>query len=161
MELKCVLLDTSFFIRMLNSRDELHQNTLNYYKYFLSQGFLLKISTISIAEYCVKGDISELPLKDVRVLPFNFDHALRAGKFASDVFNHKNRSLLPERNIIPNDTKLFAQADIDPQVNFYATSDGNSQGVYDMINKSNSVKFRMINIRLPYNETFALLDFPL
>jgi hypothetical protein len=161
MELNCVLLDTSFFIRMLKSNDELHKSTLQYYKYFLSHGFLLKISTISIAEYCVKGSITELPLKDLRILPFNLDHAKRAGAFAALVFNQRDPSILPERNIIPNDTKLFAQAEVDPQINFYATSDTRSINVYNTINASNGTSFRVINIRNPHNETFSLLDFPL
>ena len=30
-----VLLDTSFFIRLLNDEDPLHENALGYFKYFL------------------------------------------------------------------------------------------------------------------------------
>ena len=71
----CVLLDTSFFVRLLNEQDPLHLNTLAYYRHFLEKEFLLKISTISIAEYCVKGALDELPLQDVQVIPFNINHA--------------------------------------------------------------------------------------
>ena len=63
MEQNCVLLDTSFFIRLLNEEDSLHENALGYFKYFLEHDFVIKISTIAIAEYCVRGDVSELPLK--------------------------------------------------------------------------------------------------
>ena len=66
-----VLLDTSFFIRLLNSEDPLHENAKGYYKYFLEEEIKMKISTISIAEYCVKGDITDLPLKNLMILPFN------------------------------------------------------------------------------------------
>lgn len=61
-----VLLDTSFFIRLLNDEDSLHQNALNYFKYFLEKEIDLKISTISIAEYCVKGNLSDLPLVNLQ-----------------------------------------------------------------------------------------------
>lgn len=57
-----VLLDTSFFIRLLNDEDPLHSNARGYFKYFLEKEIVLKISTISIAEYCVRGKIDELPL---------------------------------------------------------------------------------------------------
>ncbi len=63
MEQNCVLLDTSFFIRLLNRVDPLHENAIGYYRYFLEHDFVIKISTIAIAEYCVKGDVCELPLK--------------------------------------------------------------------------------------------------
>ncbi len=85
-----VLLDTSFLIRLLNDEDKLHQNSLNYYKYFLERNIILKISTISIAEYCVLGDISDLPLKNLQILPFNFDHANKTGEFARILFANKD-----------------------------------------------------------------------
>lgn len=59
----CVLLDTSFFIRLLNDQDPLHLNAVGYFKYFLENEIALKVSTISIAEYCVLGELGDLPLK--------------------------------------------------------------------------------------------------
>lgn len=49
MEQNCVLLDTSFFIRLLNEEDPLHENALGYFRYFLEHDFVIKISTIAIA----------------------------------------------------------------------------------------------------------------
>lgn len=49
MEQNCVLLDTSFFIRLLNEEDPLHNNALGYFRYFLEHDFVIKISTIAIA----------------------------------------------------------------------------------------------------------------
>lgn len=76
-----VLLDTSFFIRLLNDVDPLHNNAKEYFRYFLENSVQTKISTISIAEYCVKGNIDELPLRNLQIVPFNLDHAKRAGVF--------------------------------------------------------------------------------
>ena len=42
MEQNCVLLDTSFFIRLLNEEDSLHENALGYFKYFLEHDFVIK-----------------------------------------------------------------------------------------------------------------------
>ncbi|MGX1023886.1 putative nucleic acid-binding protein [Psychroflexus sp. MBR-150] len=36
-----VLLDTSFFIRLLNDEDPLHSNAVNYFKYFLENDVVL------------------------------------------------------------------------------------------------------------------------
>jgi predicted nucleic acid-binding protein len=83
---RSVLLDTSFFIRLLNDEDPLHTNARDYYKYFLDHDVLLKVSTISIAEYCVRGTADELPLKNIQILPFNLDHAKRTGEFARIVY---------------------------------------------------------------------------
>jgi hypothetical protein len=107
---KAVLLDTSFFLRFLNDNDPLFKNADGYFRYFLEREIVMLISTISIAEYCVGGDVHELPLKNLQIVPFNLNHAKRTGDFAKIVFQHKNKLQLKQRNIIPNDTKLFAQA---------------------------------------------------
>ncbi len=109
------LLDTSFFIRLLYDEDLLHKNAKGYFKYFLEQEIILKISTISIAEFCEKGKIDKLPLRNVQIIPFNLDHAKRTGQFAEIIFaeNKISKSKLTPRAIIPNDSKLFAQANLD------------------------------------------------
>ncbi|MDI6734925.1 MAG: hypothetical protein QME42_01815 [bacterium] len=98
-----VLLDTSFFIRFSNEDDLLFENANGYYQYFLQHGVALKCSTISIAEYCVRGHIDELPLKDLQIVPFNFSHAQRAGELARIIFDNKGSLELSTRAIIPND----------------------------------------------------------
>lgn len=130
-----VLLDTSFFIRLLNDEDNLHQNTRDYFKYFLDHETTIKVSTISIAEYCVKGSIEELPLKNIQIVPFNLDHAKKAGEFANIIFDEKKFSAtdLKPRAIIPNDAKLFAQADTDKSITHFVTSDSRSQGTLKLL----------------------------
>ncbi len=76
---EAVLLDTSFFIRLLNREETLHQNAKGYYQYFLDRDYTLIISTISIAEYCVIGERSDLPV--------NYPAAETAGRLT-----HKSKS---------------------------------------------------------------------
>ena len=104
---KAVLLGTSFFLRFLNDSDPLFNHADDYFRYFIGNNIAMLISTISIAEYCVGGSVSELPLKNLQILPFNFKHAERAGTFARIVFQHKNKLKLSERTIIPNDTNFL------------------------------------------------------
>ena len=58
---KVVMLDTSFLIRLLKEDDPLHKSALNYYQYLLENEYLLFVSTIALAEYCVKGKMDEIP----------------------------------------------------------------------------------------------------
>ncbi len=122
---EAVLLDTSFFLRFLNDADPLFNNTDGYFRYFIQKEVTMMISTISIAEYCVGGDVHELPLRNLQIVPFNFDHAKRTGEFARIAFEAKRRGKLDvtSRNVIPNDTKLFAQADREKAVLYYLSSD--------------------------------------
>ena len=124
-----VLLDTSFFIRLLNNEDPLHLNAINYYRYFLENDILLKVSTITIAEYCVLGKLDELPLNNIQILPLNLKEAEIAGNFAKIIFEEKKINLvdLKPRAIIPNDSKLFAQSHFDKSITDFVTSDVRSK----------------------------------
>ncbi len=158
MKLKAVLLDTSFFIRFLNDSDPLFENADGYFRFFLHKEIVMMISTISIAEYCVGGDIHELPLRNLQIVPFNLDHSKKTGEFAKIVFQNKGKLKLTERNIIPNDSKLFAQADCEKAVEFYLSSDTESLKIYKLLKQETSPKFQFIDMNIPYNETFGVLD---
>ncbi len=155
-----VLLDTSFFVRLLNDEDALHNNAKAYYKYFLEEDIVLKISTISIAEYCVRGKIGELPLKNIQIIPFNLDQAIKTGEFAQAIFeeNKLSKVKLTPRAIIPNDSKLFAQADLDQSIDYFVTSDSRSKATYENLKKRVNPKFKILDISTPYNEAFGILD---
>lgn len=150
-----VLLDTSFFIRLLNPSDKLHSNALNYYKYFLTESITLKVSTISIAEYCV----DELSLKTLQILPFNLDHAVRTGEFAAVLFRENSISIerIHPRAIIPNDSKLFAQAYTDKSVTHFVTSNKRSATTFSILKREVKPRFDLLDISTPYNEFFAVL----
>jgi hypothetical protein len=156
---KAVLLDTSFFFRFLNDNDPLFKNADGYFRYFLEREIIMLISTISIAEYCVGGDVHELPLKNLQIVPFNLNHAKRTGEFAKIVFQHKNKLQLKQRNIIPNDTKLFAQADMENSVEFYLSSDSESYKIYKLLKEHTTPKFHFIDLNIPHSQTFGILDF--
>lgn len=152
---EAVLLDTSFFIRFLNDADPLFKNTDGYFRYFLEKEITMLISTISIAEYCVGGDYNELPLRNLQIIPFNLDHAKQAGAYAKICFKQKNNLRLDNRNIIPNDSKLFAQADIDKRISYYLSSDTSS---YTLLKKEIKANFQFIDLHIPHHQTFGLLD---
>ncbi|PJB12346.1 MAG: hypothetical protein CO119_06955 [Flavobacteriales bacterium CG_4_9_14_3_um_filter_40_17] len=156
---KAVLLDTSFFLRFLNDSDPLFKNADGYFRYFLQKEITMMVSTISIAEYCVGGDVHELPLRNLQIVPFNLDHSKRTGEFAKIAFDSKKKGILTvnTRNIIPNDTKLFAQADCEKAVEYYLSSDTESNKIYKLLSQKAAPKFQFIDLNTPYNETFGLL----
>jgi hypothetical protein len=156
---RAVLLDTSFFIRFLNENDSLFKNADGYYKYFLQNEIIMMISTISIAEYCVGGSIDQLPLRNLQIVPFNLDHAKKAGEFARIAFDARKTGVIEiaRRNIIPNDTKLFAQADCEKKIHFYLSSDYESYKIYSFIKQNTTTQFQFIDLNTPYHETFHLL----
>ena len=155
-----VLLDTSFFFRFLNDSDPLFKNSDDYYRYFLHEEFSLFISTVTIAEFCVGGSADELPLKNLRILPFNYNHAIKTGEFARSLFEARKKGLVSfkERLLIPNDTKLFAQADSETSIEYFLTTDSESIKAYNILKQSNKPSFAILDLNTPYSETFGILD---
>lgn len=158
-----VLLDTSFLIRLLSKNDPLHQNAEDYYRYFLEKEIPMYISTITVAEYCVNGDISELPLRSARIIPFNIQHAPIAGGFANILYSARktNDISVDNRLIIPNDVKLFAQAECTPDMKYFVTSDTKSSKLIDKITEKNVVSFEHMDIHEPYTLNFGILPMSL
>jgi len=119
----------------------------------------MMISTISIAEYCVGGDVQELPLRNLQIVPFNIDHSVRTGEFAKIAFKAKRNGKIDVacRNIIPNDTKLFAQADREKAIEFYLSSERESLKIYNLLKQVAAPKFQFIDLNIPCNQTFGFL----
>lgn len=142
-----ILLDTSYLIRLLNRNDPLHENCHKFHEKFIERSYQFYISTIAISEYGAGGNIAELPLSSMRIVPFNFDHAKRSSEMARIVKPIRENI---ERNIVINDIKMFAQADVSKDIAFYASADAKSFKIYDKIKGNLSLNFEFINIRNPY-----------
>jgi len=100
-------------------------------------------------------------LQNIQIIPFNLDYAQKAGEFAKIIFEEKGSSKeqLKPRAIIPNDAKLFAQADIDKSITHFVTSDSRSGNTIGILRSHVRVRFDFLDISMPYHEAFGLLDF--
>lgn len=107
--IKSIMLDTSFCIRLLDKADTLHQNALEYFKYFLLEKISIHLSTIAVAEYAVGDDPANLPVNNLQIEAFDFLDATTAGIFHKEIKG--NQSNIPgyHRRIITNDVKILAQ----------------------------------------------------
>lgn len=159
MKVKSVFCDTSFFVRLLDKNDPLHKNAKEYFKYLLEKDFELILSTIALAEYCVVGNVSELPLKKLKIVAFNFDHSKKTGDFAKIVFKNKGILDLTSRSIIPNDSKLFAQAACINSVEYFISSDKESKKIFDLLKKETNLKYHFLDLNIECKEFFGMLDF--
>ncbi|MGB0745065.1 MAG: hypothetical protein ACPGSB_11135 [Opitutales bacterium] len=122
---KSVLLDTSFFITLLDSKRANHSVAKQYLRYFLENKFVLWLSSIVVSEYCHKGTLDEPPMAHLYVLPFTLEHAVE-----SAALDFKSR---PEdnarRDTAKDDYKLLAQAKCE-RAGFLMTDDVNSLAAY-------------------------------
>jgi hypothetical protein len=158
-----VLCDTSFFIRWAKPDEALHPAAHAYLKFLVEGGHELYVSTIALAEYAVRDSIANLPLLYFRILPFNVNHAQCAGDFARAVFEARNNFpvQLEQRTVIANDTKMFAQADVDPAITHYLTADRECEKVYTLLKNVVTPRFQFVHLSTPWHQTFGCLDLPI
>ena len=152
-----VMLDTSFCIRLMKQSDPLHQNALDYFKYFLSEKITLHVSTIVIAEYAVGDDPANLPLNNLQIETFDFLDGIAAGQFHKEIKGSSDNIPEYNRRIITNDVKIFAQIktkDIDAII----SKDVSSIKQYlTPLTNLNLVNFKFIDLNTPLNQALGLL----
>lgn len=143
---KAVLLDSGFLIRLMNPEEPLHQVAFNIFKNYITSGVTCKVSTIALAEYGVKGNLRFLPTRYLQYVPFLYNHAEVAAQFMRRIIEVKQErgAVIQPRIIIPNDTKMFAQASFDPEVFAFVSADAEARKVYELLDHPG---FEFVNIR--------------
>jgi len=143
---KAVLLDSGFLIRLMNPAEPLHQVALDLFKEYVTKGVVCNVSTVALAEYGVKGDLRYLPTNYLQYLPFQYRHAEAAALFMRHIIRVKQErgAVIQPRVIIPNDTKMFAQASSEPDIYAFVSADAEAKKVYDLLENPD---FEFVNIR--------------
>ena len=143
---KTVLLDSGFLIRLMNPNEPLHRVALDLFKDYVSSGVTCMVSTVALAEYGVKGDLRYLPTKYLQFLPFQYHHAEVAAMFMRRIIQVKQErgAEIKPRVIIPNDTKMFAQASAETDIYAFVSADAEAKKVYELLEDPG---FEFVNIR--------------
>lgn len=157
---KIVFCDTGFVIRLLDRTSDLHKNALGYFRYFLENDYIIRMSTIAVAEFCVKDKIEHLPLKQILLSPYNAYHASMTGECARILYNARAKGVIEvdARVLIQNDVKLLVQAECE-SAQYYLTSDSRSKRMYDVLKDSNKLSFDFTDIHNPHTQKFGILEF--
>jgi len=157
---KVVFCDTGFVIRLLDKTDELHENAIGYFRYFLENDYIIRMSTIAVAEFCVKDRIEHLPLKQILLSPYNAIHASKTGECARILFSAKAKGVLEvgARILIQNDVKLLVQAECE-SASYYLTSDSNSKRMYDVLKGNGLLSFDFTDIHMSPSLKFSFIPF--
>ena len=146
------LLDTSFCIRLGKPSDPFHQNTIDYFQHFIENKIELYLSSIVIAEYSVKDDITNLPLKTMKIIPFDFFDGKTASEFHSILLNNKAQLHDIERNFVKDDCKLIAQI-FNRKLDAYITKDRKSfNQIINPLLQEKNFKLELIDLAIPLNE---------
>ena len=106
-----VSLDTSFLISFADPDRENHAVALEYFRHCSAQRVPMWISAIAAGEFEVRQPVSDLPLQNFRIQPYNLPHAIKAAALFRALENEGPRE--DSRPIIINDLKILAQAEED------------------------------------------------
>lgn len=100
-----ILLDTSYLITLADPARPQHDTATRYLREALAQGCPLYLSAIVASEFQVGQAVTDLPLRNLQVLPFNIDHAMTAG----NLMRLLQRDRGDDRVAVKDDIKLLAQ----------------------------------------------------
>ncbi len=104
--MSAILLDTSYLISLADPARAHHPAAVGYLREALKRGVPLYLSAIAASEFQVKQAVTDLPLRNFEVLPFNIDHAMTAGLLMRGLA----RDATDDRSAVKDDIKLIAQA---------------------------------------------------
>lgn len=156
--IKSVLLDNSFCIRLLKSDDEFHKNAVDYFEYFLENKIEMFLSTIVVSEYSV-GDNPDnlLSLNVFKLLEFDYLDAKIAGSFYLQLKDNNELREFEQRKVIINDVKLFAQIQ-NRKIDGYITKDRKSLSkMIEPLKNSHDLIFEFIDLTIPLNQKLGRL----
>lgn len=106
-----VSLDTSFLISFADPDRPNHTVAVDYFRHCLAQQIPMWISTVAAGEFEVGQPISDLPLQNFRVQPYNLPHAIRAAALFRAIRAENTSPTEDRRPVIINDLKILAQAE--------------------------------------------------
>ncbi|MEM7660493.1 MAG: type II toxin-antitoxin system VapC family toxin [Bacteroidota bacterium] len=157
-QIERIFLDTSFFIRLLDNQDEHHANAVGYYQRWIADGTSLFSSTIVMAEFGVQADLGNFPARGLTTLAFDASHAAQTAIFAKAAFAARRKGIisLDHRNVIPNDTKLIAQAHT-VGAEYLAGRDQNLKAVLHFLQQQGLTSVQYLDITTPAAEFFGEL----
>lgn len=143
--MKVFLLDTCFVINLLNEGCKYHKEAYDFFIRLSSDtDVILKMSTIAIAEYAIKGDAALLP-PNLQRLAFNYTHAISSGRLGQSYKQCLAVAKDSHRAIVLNDVKMFAQAEVE-SITYFITADHKLRKVYDELYRRGLVSFKIIDI---------------
>ena len=158
MEIESVYLDTSFFIRLLDESDKHHSHARGYFERFREKEIPMYTSTVVAAEYGVVENIDHLPVRFVQLQAFDIRHARQTATFAKICFEAKKKGVVvvEKRVVIPNDTKIIAQAHI-AKASYLVGRDDNADKLLQFLNAQSLTACRFLDISTPPKEFWGEL----
>lgn len=106
-----VSLDTSFLISFADPDRPNPTVAVDYFRHCLAQRIPMWISTVAAGEFEVGQPVSDLPLQNFQIQPYNRPHAIKAAALFRAIRADTAPDPEDRRPIVINDLKILAQAE--------------------------------------------------
>lgn len=147
------VLDTGFLITLFDANRKAHEHAKAYYRYFLENGVPLYLPTVVASEFCIKQPITDLPLHNFKILPFNLAESIRCADLNNAYYRKKSGA--GQRDAVKDDFKIIAQTE-EQEALFLLTEDTNSMSVYcDLLRNESRVAFKVIELSKGFDISFV------
>lgn len=149
-----VLLDTSYLISLVSQHRPNHEVAVAYYRHMLAHQLRMFVSAIAVSEFSVKQPVTDLPLRNFILLPFNVTHGVEAAR----LWNAIKRDEGDDRSVVRDDVKLLAQAERE-SIPFLLTDDKNTMYKYcERLRAGHTVKVKAIRLSDGFDDCAFRLD---
>ena len=103
-----VSLDTSFLISFADPDRPNHAAAVSYFRHCLAERIPMWLSTVAAGEFEVRQPVSDLPLQNFRIQPYNLPHAIRAAALFRAMREEDTNAQEDPRRVVINDLKILA-----------------------------------------------------
>jgi hypothetical protein len=145
------VLDTGFLISLVDRTRQCHQAARSYYKYFLEHTVVMLLPTVVVAEFSIVQPVTDLPLRNFRVLPFNLPEAVKCAELN---VHHYRQQLgnAGQRDSVKDDFKIIAQAVVQ-QARLLLTEDESTLCKYcERLKADSKIGFRVVKLSGGFDE---------
>lgn len=147
------VLDAGFLITLVDAQRGAHETAKRYYRYFLENGAPLYLPTVVASEFCIKQPITDLPLHNFKVLPFNLVDAIRCADMNHSYYRDKEG--VGQRDSVKDDFKIIAQAE-EQEAMFLLTEDTNTMSACcRCLRDEDKIAFDIIEISKGFDVSFV------
>lgn len=151
------VVDTGFLISLVGRNRPCHQAARSYYKYFLDNSVVMLLPTVVIAEFSIVQPVTDLPLRNFRVLPFNLPEAVKCAELNAHHYRHQLGNA-GQRDSVKDDFKIIAQAVVQ-EARLFVTEDETTLCKYcERLKADSKIEFRVIKLSGGFDEALVNND---
>jgi hypothetical protein len=151
------VVDTGFLISLVDRNRPFHQAARSYYKYFLEHGVVMLLPTVVVAEFSIVQPVTDLPLRNFRVLPFNLPEAVKCAELNAHHYRGELQNA-GQRDSVKDDFKIIAQAVVQ-QARLLITEDETTLCRYcERLKSDGKIGFRVVKLSAGFDEALVNED---